>query len=425
MRKICLSYFLCYFLWACGGKDVQNSGNNTQHFVNAQPTSNAKLLANQNNQFAINFYAKLKNETKGENLFFSPFSIYTALGMLYVGTSNAGKQELAEVLGVQNIPKIGEEYYHLQGSILKEISPSAEISLNNSIWINEKTNVLPNYQKQLKENFEAEHFRGDLSKPENIKKINDWVSKNTRGRIPNIMSSDTDNSALGLILLNAIYFKGNWAEGYAFEEENTKKDDFTLMSSARIKVDMMKRYGNHYPYFETPFFQMIGIPYKNKTSFLYIILPKTTTNLLAVEQTCTPENLELWLSSMKYMEANEIAIPKIKLQTSFKANDILKNMGVKAVFDNTNTIHLNETDNTQKLFVSRVIHKTFLDINEKGIEAAAVTEIEEGDKTEETKEEKPKPINFVANHPYMFFIADKDFQTILFMGRVLNPNVGE
>ncbi|TAH27971.1 MAG: serpin family protein [Cytophagales bacterium] len=436
MKKIYLFYFLCCFLWSCEDKsnntsskiqnqekennqeDIESYQKNksnqdditpfAERFVKAIQTNEAKLLATQNNQFALNFYEKLKNTTKDQNLFFSPFSLYTALGMLYVGTSNAGKQELAQVLGVQNIPKIGEAYYHLQGSILKEISPSAEIALNNSIWINEQANILSKYEKQLKENFETESFRGNLSKPENIKKINDWVSKNTRGRIPTIIETDADNIDPTLILLNAIYFRGNWAESYAFEETNTQKNDFTLMSSKKIKVDMMKKSGGHYPYFETPFFQMIGIPYKDEKSFLYIILPKTTTNLLNVEQSFTPENLKLWLSSTKYMAAEVVAMPKIKLETEFDAISILKNMGIKSVFDSVNTIHLNETDETKTLFVSKVIHKTFLDINEKGTEAAAVTEIEEYKKDADAVREKPILINFIANRPYMFFIADKD-----------------
>ena len=429
MQKITCLVLASWLLVACGGERKPNNPNKIEsfppRFTKAETTEGAKNLAKQNNQFAVNFYTSLKNESaqQGKNMFFSPFSLHTVLGMLYEGTSNVGKTELAQVLGVQGLPAVGKDFYNMQGSVLKYLSPNAEIALSNAVWISDKAKVLPAYQNAIKESFETEIFKGKLDSPEAIKQINDWVSKNTRGRIPSIIEKDNKPSALTrLILLNALYFKSIWEEGYEFEKEGTKEEDFTLLSTSKIKVQMMNQYSGMFKYYETPAMQIIGIPYKNRATYLYIILPKETTNLPALEQTFTPANLALWLSQMKDEDAERVAIPKILMQTRFFANETLKSMGAKAIFDTIKPIHLLGIDNgTDSLFVKNVIHKTFLEINEKGSEAAAVTEVELEKKSDEAPPPPPKKFTFVANRPYMFFIAEDNLQTILFMGRVMNP----
>lgn len=453
MQKIGLCILASWLLVACGGeitqlkKTEQEAENTTEkpeeprqkkqpapqlvafpaRFIKAEATEGAKNLAKQNNRFAVNFYAKLKAqpEEQGKNLFFAPFSLHTALGMLYEGTSNAGKAELAQVLGVQGLPAVGKDFYNLQGSVLKGLRANAEISSNNAMWISDQASILPAYQNTVKENFETEIFNGKLDSPETIEKINGWVNENTRGRIPSIIEKDNEpNEFTRLILLNALYFKSFWQEGYAFEAEQTKEEDFTLLTAKKVKVSMMNQFGGKFKYYETPFMQIVGLPYKNGASYLYVVLPKETFNLPALEQMLTPDNLTLWLANMKYEEAERVAIPKILMETHFLANKTLKEMGAKAIFDELNAIHLNGIDNgVDKLFVKNVVHKTFLEISETGSEAAAVTEIQgEYPKEEAPKEvEKPKRFVFVANRPYMFFIAEDSLQTILFMGRVLNP----
>lgn len=440
MTKITCLLLASWLLTACGGEKKPTETNTADttkaeaaskakeaiapRFTKAENTEGAQKLATQNNQFALNFYTKLKNEKaqQGRNMFFSPFSLHTALGMLYVGTTNVGKSELAKVLGVEGAAEVGKDFYNLQGAVLNHISPHAEIALSNALWISDKANTLPAYQKAVQEDFETEIFKGKLDSPEATQQINDWVNKNTRGRIPIIIENDNQpNAFTRLILLNALYFKSTWASGYEFEEANTKEGDFTLVSTAKVKAQMMNRYGGKYNYLETADMQMIAIPYKNYASCLYIILPKATTSLPALEASFTPENIKLWLSTMKHTDAELITIPKVALKTHFPANDILKNMGAKAIFDTIKPIHLLGIDNgADSLFVKSVIHKTFLKINEKGAEAAAITE----EKLENPKEEArqpPKKFSFIANRPYMFFIADTNLKTMLFMGRIMNP----
>jgi serpin B len=449
MQKIGLCILASWLLVACGGeitqteaseKTAENAEKPTEEkpkkpqlepfparFTKAEATEGAKNLAKQNNRFAVNFYAKLKAqpEEQNKNLFFSPFSLHTALGMLYEGTSNAGKTELGQVLGVQGLPTAGKDFYNLQGSVLQGLRPNAEIALSNAVWISDQANVLPAYQNAVKENFETEIFKGKLDSPEAIEQINGWVNKNTRGRIPSIIEKDNaPTEDTRLILLNALYFKSVWQEGYAFEAEQTKEEDFKLLTAKKIKVMMMNQFGGSFKYYETPAMQIVGIPYKDAGSYLYVVLPKENTNLPALEQMFTPENLALWLANMKFELAERVAIPKILMQTRFSANKMLQDMGAKAIFEEYGYDHLKGIDDgSQMLFLQSVVHKTFLEINETGSEAAAVTEERvEAPKEEAPREvEKPKKFTFVANRPYMFFIAESNLQTILFMGRVLNP----
>lgn len=390
-------------------------------FVQASATQGARNLAGKNNNFAVRFYSSLqaRPNQKGKNLFFSPISLHTALGMLQLGTTHVGEQELAKVLGVEGLPDVGKDFYNLQGSVLSGLSANAEIALANAMFIDEKARILPEYQNKVKQHFETDIFKGSLKTPQTIQKINNWVNQSTRGKIPTIV--DEVNEDVRLILLNAIYFRSIWEEAYKFKKEATKDSDFTLANGLKKQVPMMYHYGGNYLYTENAQVQIVAIPYKNKASYLYVVLPKPNVSLANIENNLNDPMLNVWIAQMQEKEAELVAMPKIKIETTFRADTILQNMGAKAIFDESNPEHLLNIDGGfDKLFVAKVLHKTFLDINEEGTEAAAIIEIE----VEDTKEEAPPPpkkFTFIANRPFLFFIREANLGTILFMGRVMNP----
>jgi serpin B len=395
-------------------------------YAKAEATEESKKLAIQNNRFALNFYAQLKQEKaeQGKNLFFSPFSLYTVLGMLYLGANDGGKQELAEVLGLQGLGDVGKEFYNLQGIILKKIVFDAEIALCNAAWISDSAKVLPAYENILREFFKAEIFKGKLNSPEVVKQINAWVEKQTQGRISNIIDENNlPNKRSRLILINTLYFKGFWSDSYKFERFMTGEKDFTLVTDKKVKVPMMHNSGQDYKYVETDQMQMIAIPYKGYSAHLYIVLPLKTTNLNAIETAFTPENLMCWITNMKPVKAERLMISKLKIGINFTANEMLKKLGVKAVFDTIRPVYLKGIDGgVDSLFVKQILQKTYFEVYEEGAEAVVVTEKEER-KFEEKKseiKEPPKKFTFEANRPFLFFIADREFKAILFIGRVMN-----
>jgi serpin B len=248
------------------------------------------------------------------------------------------------------------------------------------------------------------------------KEINSWVENQTESKIKDLLSKGSVNSMTRLVLTNAIYFKGDWKE--AFSEDCTYKDSFFLSNGDRTEVDMMCMGDKNkkFNYFEEDDLQVIELPYKGEDISMMILLPKQG-NLKELEGNITPESLERYRNEMQ-REKVKIFLPSFKLETQYSMSQDLADMGMpKAFTPDAEFTGMSEASG-DKLFISNIIHKAFVELDEVGTEAAAATGV--------TMEITAMPTQtvpiFDADHPFIFMIQDGDTGNVLFMGKLENPN---
>ncbi|TAE08422.1 MAG: serpin family protein [Bacteroidetes bacterium] len=426
MKYLILTSLCCFLMFSCQEKPASTAQETPKDtisapekrvlkpaFASATTSENAKKLAQKSNDFAVGFYQKIKDTQAGKNLFFSPVSLHIGLGMLYLGATNAGRQELETVLGVQNMPNLPEDYYDFQGSIVGE-----KTQIANALWVSNQDNfkLKTAYQQTLKTNFETDVFTSAPNDKATLDSLNAWVKKATKGNIPQIANTLPDQTKL--VLFNAIHFQDFWTEENKFEEEYTKPESFFITPAQPIQVQFMNQRDKRFRYYENDTLQILGLNYTARNS-LYVILPTSKMNISTIEQNLSASQIDAWIDQMKPKEAERIAIPKIRMETNFEVNEILKAMGVKAIFNFADTSNLSAVGNIP-LFVSKITQKTTLLIDEKGTEASAVTEER---KTESKSMAKPSAkFTFIANRPFIFFIKDYEMGAIIFLGRIMNPS---
>jgi len=238
------------------------------------------------------------------------------------------------------------------------------------------------------------------------------VEKKTNNKIKNLIPKGVLDSMTRLVLTNAIYFKGNWAR--QFKEERTKDSPFTLADGQKVDVAMMNQTAD-FPYMETEDFQGLELPYVDDELSMIILLPKEFDGLDEFEKTITSENLSKWMGELRKREVR-VSVPKFKMTSQFALASVLKSMGMTDAF--SSNADFSGMNGKRDLFISAVIHKAYVDVNEEGTEAAAATAV-----TMKLTSIGPAQIPvFRADHPFLFLIRDNHSGSILFIGRVMNPN---
>ena len=251
--------------------------------------------------------------------------------------------------------------------------------------------------------FGAEIAALDFNSPQAIATINDWVNTNTNGKIQKIIEGI--NPLTMLFLINAIYFKGNWQ--VEFDKSQTHSGIFHLPNGSEKQVQMMYRMGE-YPYFRGERFEATNLPYGDGRLGMYIFLPNTDSNLNEFLEDLNAENWEHWISQFRDRE-HDMMLPRFKLEYEVKLNDMLKALGMEVAFSSGANF---SGMGPPGLFISEVRHKTFVEVNEEGTEAAAVTVV--------IPDASGPPV-FRVDRPFFFTIYDAETETILFMGTVTEP----
>ena len=378
-----------------------------------------KKFIKSNNTFSIQLYLKLKK--KDENLFISPISIFSALAMTYAGAQDNTSREFEDILNI-NMPK---PRFHRTFNDLSRIfrrEGETDLHLANSVWIHINFSILQSYIDIIHENYEGDINKLDFNNKElSSSTINKWVEEHTRGKINQIVTPDLFNLPVRLILVNAIYFKGLWDK--PFKEKNTRDDRFTLINGEKVAILMMHQ-TDKFGYYENELFQILDMTYKGKTYFrnsesisIIIILPKAIDGILGLDQILSIENLNKYILNLETKKV-EVYLPRFKLETDYKLKQTLKDLGLKEAF-NQNANFSGVTDTPEGIFIHEVIHKAFVDVNEEGTEAAAVTAVVRVLGASMVRPEPP-PI-FRADHPFLFIIRDVQSNIILFIGSVMNP----
>jgi len=376
--------------------------------------ANQLTIIEGNNKFALELYGRLKNQEG--NLFFSPYSISTALAMTYAGAKDETEKQIAQTLCFPDIQK--DKFHNVFGKIIKNLNKQSEkgvfeLNVANALWGQRGLDFLPEFLNTVKTDYDANLEQVDFkTQAEEVRKtINSWVENKTKDKIKELLKQGMIDSMTRLVLTNAIYFKGKW--GSQFKPGQTQDSQFTLLSNDKTNVPMMSQ-KRDFNYMENDNMQALEMPYENNDLSMVIFLPKKIDGINELEKQLTVENLKNWLSNLHKKEV-QVFFPRFKMTSEFSLADILSQMGMKDAF--SEKADFSGMTGNRDLFISAVVHKAYVDVNEEGTEAAAAT----GVTMKVTSVAAPMPV-FRADHPFIFLIRDNHTGSILFLGRVSNPS---
>lgn len=371
-------------------------------------TNSGAMLAQANNQFAFDFYQIMQKSNPQKNLIFSPFSLQIAFGMLQAGAVGDTKNELNKYFHYPKSDNLSADFQWLQQSITKLQTDSCQIKLANSIWIDQTLKVKSDYSGNLQKYFGSQLFQEDFNNPQTLQKVNNWVNKATNEKIPQIL--DQLNRQSALVLINAVYFNAAWLN--PFDGKKTHDEYFHLENGEKEIIKLMQEKGD-FRYFENAEMQLVELPYYDNKFSMLLLLPKNQA-LSTYEKSLTAAKLADFQDNLSKQSLDVIKLPRFKLGLSLPAKDYLQSLGLTKVFSGGL-----KGISDDALQVGDVKHKVFIEVGEKGTEAAAVTAI-----VAERSVIKPEHFSkiFIADRPFMFFIQEKQSQTLLFMGKVMNPN---
>lgn len=369
-------------------------------------------LANHCNDFAFRLL-NTTNETltQEEQIVLSPLSASFALSMVANGANENTLNEILTTLGFKGF-SINDMNRYNQKLIkeLAELDKTSILETANSVWVDKSFSILDSYPKVLKEIYQAEVKTADFSSASTLKGINDWCSEMTHGRIPEFM--DYLDSTSKLVLLNALYFKGQWES--PFMKENTQSDFFTTSTGELKKVDFMQQYPHEYKFMTDEQIAIAELPYGNGAFSMTIVLPHENVLLDEWMKQLNTSHWDALQSKMKF-QSLKIKLPKFKIEYKDLLTETLKKMGISEAFTQEADFSNLSKDN---LFISEIMQANYFCIDEKGTEASAVTGI-----TQITSPGTPPTvINFHANRPFLFIIKEKSTGTILFLGKINTPS---
>lgn len=381
-----------------------------------------KAVIEANNRFTVDLHRILRNDEqfRGQNLFYSPSSLSIALAMTSMGARGDTAMQMAEALHWEGMSRyqLRSEEQDFLDAILEINTAENELLTANRLFLQKNFSLVQEFVEGSKTFFQADIGLVDYqTDPDGARKdVNYWVEEKTKQKIKNLIAEKVFNARTRLTLVNAIYFKGFWQN--QFDEVATFKQRFVVSESEKTEVQMMHlttdvRHSNDS---RVLCCQILELPYQGEDLSMVILLSHDTYGLAKLEENLTHERLQQALASVSraHPEKVEVSLPRFKLTEQFKLNDILANMGATDMFDEFKADFSGMTPGPEKLHVSNVIHKAFVEVNEKGTEAAAATAVV-----------MMVPTGFMRNtifcvdHPFLFMICHKKSSAILFMGRVV------
>jgi serine protease inhibitor len=376
------------------------------------PAADKATAVKDNNAFAFDLYGKL-HDSDG-NLFFSPESISTALAMTYAGARGQTAEEMAATLHFGLDP---QRLHPALAVLLHDLHADREtkgyqLHTANALWGQKGTPFLPEFLNLVKDNYGAGLNEVDFRKATEKARqtINAWVEKQTNDKIKDLISEGLLRPDTLLVLTNAIYFKGDWAS--PFKKERTHDAPFQVGAGEKVTVPLMEQTAK-FGYLDGGTFQALELPYAGGDLSMVVFLPKQADGLAALEPRLTEANVRGWLAKLRPDEVR-VALPRFKVEAGFDLARTLEELGMKQAF--SADADFSGMDGRRDLFISAVLHKAFVDVNEEGTEAAASTAV-----IMTRAAARINPV-FRADHPFVFLIRDTRSGSILFLGRVVNPS---
>ena len=365
-------------------------------------------------RFGLDFL--IRGHQPGKNMVYSPYSLYTAMAMVYAG---AGQSTAAEFQQVMHYPANTEDFHKTTGEVSAKLQqtkhPDMEVRIANGLWIQESLEVEPPFMTILKEDYKASSerfdFRREKQREEARIRINNWTAEQTKEKISEIIPEGTLQSNTRLILTNALYFKGQWLN--TFNEKRTRKGVFFREDGTETEADYMTGTITA-RYLETSQMQALGLPYAESRFVFWVFLPEENLPVTRLLDAIRENNLDTLLNSSNTKPV-DVELPAFTIKNAINAKKILKEMGLEEVFGMQ--ADLSGITGDRSLKVDEVLHKSFIDVNESGTEAAAATAVTVG-----LKSAFPgQPPSFNANRPFLFLIRENRSDTPLFWGILHDP----
>ncbi|KAI8043145.1 serine protease inhibitor 42Dd-like [Drosophila gunungcola] len=360
-------------------------------------------------RFTDDFYKLVDKENGDKNLICSPLSVEIVMSMVYMAAEGNTATELRKVLKLPADKKEVSKKYKELLTVLEGREKVANLALANRLYVNNNFQLVPEYNQMVRDSFKAEAEAISMANPNNAASIiNKWVNDQTRGKIKNIVSSDTITPDLVVVLLNAIYFKGQWK--YKFNPEYTRKADFQVTTKNRLPVEMMLQTDEfRAANLKSLDAKVIELPYRNSSLSMLIFLPNKVDGLQELESKIA--DFSGPLKKMRVM----LVLPKFKIEFSADLVKFLKTMGIREAF--SSSAKLGGLVKKLAVKIDKVFQKAFIEVNEDGAEAAAVTV-----GTVVPMSVAPSPdMKFIANHPFAYVIRDE--KTIYFQGHFVKPGM--
>ncbi len=379
-----------------------------------------ELLVQGNSRFAVELFRQFQNQPG--NLFLSPYSISSALAMTYGGARGVTANEMARVLHFDLPPgRLHPAFSGLARSLVPEGQgqPPYQLRIANALWGHRAGRFQPEFLKLTRDHYGAGFYGLDFSNPEPARQtINNWVARQTENKIQNLLGPGHITPLTRLVLTNAIFFKGRWDS--PFSKEDTRPGNFHLVNGQTIQTPLMFQ-KDRCGYAEAPGLQILTLPYAGKHFSMVVLLPRREVGLARLEQTLTPEVLAGWLNQVGWQEVH-VTLPCFKMESSFELAGVLAALGLRTLFGpQADLSGMGGVPGEPPLFVSAVVHKAFVEVNEGGTEAAAATAVPLcfGAAPGMTV---PDPVpEFLADRPFLFLICDVRSGSVLFLGRMTDP----
>ncbi|XP_037537069.1 serpin A3-4 isoform X2 [Nematolebias whitei] len=385
-------------------------GKGHHYFCHVQNTtverflSGTAMMISANNEFAFHLYRELSelSDYQGKNIFFSPIAVFVALADLSVGARGETHQQILNVLGLNSSQLSQTDVEEPICDIVNSKQANEALTAGTTVFVDDLFKPQPEFLDVLNQFKIADYRSVDFTKPiDAASTINKYVSDKTNGTINKVVDS-LDPSTV-LYVLSYIYYKAKWVIG--FDPALTKLDEFNVDENEKVSVQMMKVEEYFYTFDEEISTFVLNLPFNNSFTML-LLMPDNMTTL---ENMISPTHVDKWLNVTESSECG-IYIPKFSIKTSYTLNDVLKEMGMTDMFDHANLSGISEVQN---LSVSEVVHRAALDVDEAGATAKEIAIFESACLMPDLK----------FNSPFMLMIVERSTETILFMGKISNPNL--
>jgi serpin B len=374
-------------------------------------------LVEADNAFGLEIFRKIRKESIDDNIMISPLSISLALGMAYNGAAANTKTEMEEAMKLNGLTaeQINNSYKILIAA-LQSLDEEVVFEIANAIFYDEYFSVKQDFLSINQSYYQAEVSGIDFSNPTSVTTINSWVANKTHDKITSIINNLSPSDKM--VLLNAIYFYGNWST--EFDKEGTKMRNFNLPDGTTTEVPTMHK-EDKLEYVSNGLFSAIKLPYGNGQYNMMVLLPTEGENTQSLIDELSVDNWLNWANDFEIHDNVVVTMPRFKFAFDIQLKNVLKQMGMQKAFSefSADFSHISDVD----LFISSVIHKTYIDVNETGTEAAAVTAIVFT--TNSADPIGPQKTYFNVNRPFLFAITENDTDAILFIGEVQDPKYEE
>jgi serpin B len=369
------------------------------------------VLVRGNTEFAFDLYDTLRVETRDDNLFFSPYSVSTAVAMTYAGARGATAEQIARACHFALPPaRLHPAFRDLMTGITGgEYQLPYELYTANALWGQRGYDFQRTFVASSKEHYGAALNQVDFAKAaEDARRtINKWVEEQTKNKIIELLPNGVIDTMTRLVLTNAVYFLGNWE--LPFDLRATRDGEFHVSDNTTVTVPLM-HHDSDFRYMRNNDVIALDLPYKGQGLSMILLLPPEKTPLTDLEKKMTPDNLEAWLRAMKPGRVM-VTLPKFKVESQFSLKSALSRLGMPLAF--STKADLSGISSRRDLQIAAVVHKAYVDVNELGTEAAAATGI--------GLTLTSLPPRFTADRPFVFLIRDNRSGSVLFLGRLMNP----